>query len=133
MSQSGNSKARAYRPSSEDVESGEVAEGTEVVLEVIDTTTQEIVFIETSFAGAHAARDALAMLLHENASKSIVMKLEDELDGVYDRLMVEPTDEDRGWARGLGVAIAHMRGCDLDAVREQAAERYEARAGSGES
>lgn len=131
MANSGPSKARAYRPTADEVAAGEVQEATEVVLEITDVKSEEVVFIETTFAGAHAARDALAGLLHEHASRSIVQQLEDELDDVMEVLMEngDSTNAEyvaaQGWARGLGTAISLMRGCDMDAVREAAMARYE--------
>lgn len=141
MVNSGHMTAKAYRPTQAQLTAGDFKEDTEVVLEVADGKAKQngTVTLQTTFAGAHAARDALGGLLHENATRSIVQQLEDELDEVMAILMAtddgDDVTEEQGWARGLGTAIVLMRQphCDMDTVREQAMARWEANQAADES
>lgn len=138
MAHSGPARAEVRRVNPDDIAGGMFDEGIELVLTLAEAgrTTR----VDTTYAGAHAVRDALASTLHEHAGKSIVQKLEGELDEVMVMLMEpdEPEDqhteesraETRGWARGLATAIALMRGIDMDAVRAEAMTRYEECEGS---
>lgn len=104
----------------------------DVLLSVIDEDSTAR--IPLSWEGAHATRDALAGILHEHASRSIVQRLEDDLDGVMDVLMEANDGDDlsleQGWARGLALAISYMRGSEVEQVKEQAMDRYEERTAS---
>lgn len=65
--------------------------------------------------------------------KSLLEKLEEELDVVIDRLMAgEPAEDDKGYAKGLTFSIATIRGGygtpNVEAVKTEAMERYDARA-----
>ena len=123
MAKKGKTTATAER-----VEDGD----TDVLLRVIDEDSNHR--IPLSWEGAHAARDALAGLLHEHASRSIVQRLEGDLDGVMDVLMEADDGDDlsleQGWARGLALAISYMRGSEVEQVKEQAMDRYEERTAS---
>ncbi len=67
--------------------------------------------------------------------KSLLEKLEEELDVVIDRLMAgeEVSDpDDKGYAKGLAFSIATIYGGygtpNVEAVKQAAMERYDARA-----
>lgn len=136
MTHSGPARAEARRVNPDDVAAGLFDEGAQLALTIEEAGEQ--MRVDLSYASAHAARDALAGILHEHASRSIVQRLEDELDKVMVSLMAfEPgwpgspendeNSESKGRARGLAEAIALMRGSDLDTVRAEAMARYNER------
>lgn len=80
--------------------------------------------------------ECLWSVLHPSGGKSIIQMMWHELDQVVDRIQrrvdkgKEPLKSDRGEAVGLAKAIAIMTNpyaYDVDAVREEAMARYEAR------
>jgi hypothetical protein len=76
--------------------------------------------------------EALHEALHPYADDAVA-NIWAELDDVVDRIQArvekgkEPMKADRGQALGLAVALAHLLGCEVDEVREQAMERYSER------
>lgn len=135
----------AWVPTGKDHDSGITPQWAELVLEVkrdVDSDTAPDFPLNTSMPlrrhDGELIIQCLYEVLHPHAGGSIRQMIWAELDDVVDRIQKrvakgkEPMKADKGMALGLATAIAIMTNpyaYDVDAIREEAMERWEARQG----